>query len=403
MRKIAMLGTGLIGTWYVTALQHARSRDQVAIVYSRTEARAQQFAETWNIPAWTTDLAEGIGHDEVEVVVIGLPNNLHEQAVLVAAEYGKAVLCTKPLGRNAAEARRMLDAVEQAGVLHGYLEDLAYTPKTLKALASVRNGAIGRVLWARSRGAHSGPHSDWFWDQEQAGGGAIIDMGSHCIEISRNFIGKEVKPLEVMCWAGTQVHPIAAEDHAIGLVRYASGAMGQFEASWAFRGGMDLRDEVAGTEGTIWLNHWLRTGFEMFSSVGEQGYVAEKSEGSTGWLYPVGDEISAMGYTAMFADMLDALEAGTAPMETFYDGYVVNAIMDAAYRSARSKQWEPVSLDVWRGAEDREAGMHLADYDADHFLIKQETLPDGRVKLILSAKADGKIVEKVVNPDQSQS
>ena len=149
MRKIAMLGTGLIGMWYVTALHHGRSRDQVRIVYSRTAARAQAFAEQWGIPAWTTDLTEAIGHPEVDVVVVGLPNHRHEEAVLRAAEHGKAVLCTKPLGRNAAEAKRMLDAVEGAGVLHGYLEDLAYTPKVLKALASVRGGAIGRC-WCRA-------------------------------------------------------------------------------------------------------------------------------------------------------------------------------------------------------------------------------------------------------------
>ena len=125
----------------------------------------------------------------------------------------------------------------------------------------------------------------------------------------------------------------------MGLVRYESGALGQFEVSWAFRGGMDLRDEVTGTEGTIWLNHWLRTGFEMFSSGHGTGYVAEKAEAGSGWLFPVGDESGSLGYTEMFADMLDSLEAGRAPAETFYDGYVVNAIMDAAYRAAASKRW----------------------------------------------------------------
>ena len=109
-------------------------------------------------------------------------------------------------------------------------------------------------------------------------------------------MGKENRPLEVMCWAATQVHPIEAEDNAIGLIRYESGAVGQFEVSWTFRGGMDLRDEVAGTEGTIWLNHWLRTGFEMFTAVGQGGYVAEKAEGETGWLFPVGDEVGELGY-----------------------------------------------------------------------------------------------------------
>ena len=82
-----------------------------------------------------------------------------------------------------------------------------------------------------------------------------------------------------MCWADTHVHPIDVEDNAIALIKYDTGAIGQIEVSWCFRGGMDLRDEVSGTEGTVWINHWLRTGFEMFTNVGQGGYVAEKAEG----------------------------------------------------------------------------------------------------------------------------
>jgi predicted dehydrogenase len=100
-----------------------------------------------------------------------------------------------------------------------------------------------------------------------------------------------VRPVEAICWADTQVHPIEVEDSAIGLVRYENGAIGQFEVSWSFRGGMDLRDEMA-----------------------------------------------ELGYTDMFTRMLDALDAGRQPEETFYDGYVVNAIMDACYRSVRSRR-----------------------------------------------------------------
>ena len=394
-KKITMLGTGLIGMFYTMTLHRPRTHDRVQMVYSRTGERAKQFAADWQIPKWTTDMAEAIQDADTDVVVIGLPNNLHEEAVRLAAQAGKAVLCTKPLGRTAAEAKRMLDMVEEAGVFGGYLEDLVYTPKTLKALKSTQNGALGKVLWARSRETHSGPHSDWFWDKEQSGGGAIIDLGCHCIEISRNFIGKEVRPLEVMCWADTQVHPIDAEDSAVGLVKYASGAVAQFEVSWTFRGGMDLRDEVSGTEGTIWQNHWLRTGYELFTSVGEGGYVSEKTEGDKGWLFPVGDEVAELGYVDMFNDMFESMENGRQPMETFYDGYVVNAIMDAAYKSAASKQWEPVVLDDWRGADDADAGVQMSDYDDDHFLIKEEKMPDGSTKLILKEKAGGKIVQKI--------
>jgi len=396
MHKITMLGTGLIGMFYTMTLHGLRSRDQVHVVYSRSSERASKFAQDWNIPKWTTDMEAAIQDPETDVVVIGLPNNLHEKAITMAAKAGKAILCTKPLARNAEEALRILRVVEEAGVFHGYLEDLVYTPKTLKAIQSTKNGALGKVLWARSRETHPGPHSDWFWDKEQSGGGAIIDMGCHCIEISRSFIGKSVKPLEVMCWADTQVHPIEAEDSAVGLVRYASGAVGQFEVSWTFRGGMDLRDEVSGTEGTIWLNHWLRTGFDLFTSVGEGGYVAEKAEGSTGWMFPVGDENGALGYVEMFADMLNSLDQGKKPIEDFYDGYVVNAIMDAAYRSAQSKRWEPVILEDWRGDAEAETAGVLRDYDAEHFLIKEEKMPDGRTKLILKEKVGGKVIQKVV-------
>jgi predicted dehydrogenase len=398
MARIAMLGTGLIGGFYTEALQGKRGRDRVTVVHGRDPERTKAFATKWGIPRWTTDLAEAVRDAEAEAVVIGLPNHLHQEAASLAAEAKKAVLCTKPLARNAAEARTMLETVEKAGVFHGYLEDLVYPPKTMKALASVRQGTVGKVLWTRSREAHPGPHSDWFWNKELSGGGAIVDMGCHCIEIGRSFVGKDVRPLEVVCWGDTQVHPIDAEDHAVGLVRYASGAVAQFEVAWTFRGGMDLRDEVSGTEGTIWLNHWLRTGFEMFSSGGPGGYVAEKSESETGWMFPVGDEAAALGYEAMFTDMLEALENGGSPVETFYDGYVVNAIMDAAYRSIESKRWEPVELDVWRGAEGGEDEAGATAYDERHDLIKRERMPDGRVKLILKDRESGEVVQRIEMP-----
>jgi len=259
--NITLLGAGLIGTFYAMTIHGLRGRDRIHTVCALTDEEAETFARKWGIPAWTSDMTKAIEAPETDLVIVGLPNNLHKKAVLKAAEAGKSVLCTKPLGRTAKEAMEILEAVEKAGVFAGYLEDLVYTPKTLKALASVRNGALGRILWVRSRETHSGPHSAWFWDKEIAGGGAIVDMGCHCLEIIRNFVGKGIKPVEVVCAAETMVHPIQAEDTGIGLIRFENGALGQFEVSWTFRGGMDLRDEVAGTEGTIWLDHFLRTGF----------------------------------------------------------------------------------------------------------------------------------------------
>lgn len=221
-------------------------------------------------------------------------------------------------------------------------------------------------------------------------------MGCHCVEIIRSFIGKRNRPVEVMCWADTLVHPIDAEDHGIGLVRFESGAVGQFEVSWAFRGGMDLRDEVSGTDGTIRLDHFLRTGFEVFSAGGRGGYVAEKAEKDTGWLFPVGDEVVELGYVDMFNDMLNALDEGREPMETFYDGYVVNAVIDACYLSAKSRQWEPVKLAPWRGAKKTEKITAPATEVEGQVLIKKERLPDGRSRMILKNKRTGRISEKTV-------
>ncbi len=389
-----MLGSGFIARFYATSLQAQRRKDVIFSVYSRNIENARRFAEDYQLPHFTEDMAAAISHPEVEVVIISLPNHLHETAVAACAKFKKHVLCTKPLGRTTAEAKRMLQLVESSGIFGGYLEDLCYTPKFLKSVDSIRAGSIGKVLWAKSRETHPGPHSDWFWDKEKSGGGAIIDLACHCVEISRNFIGKEIKPVEVMCWADTQVHPIEAEDHAIGLVKYANGAIGQFEVSWTFRGGMDLRDEVMGTEGTIWINSFLRTGFEMFSTGKGDGYVAEKAETSSGWLFPVGDEAHELGYPNMFTDMFEAIEKKRQPLESFYDGYVVNAILDAAFLSAKSKKWEPVILDDWRGDETSTIQQNLVSHDETYYLVKEEILPNGDQILILKNKLTGEVIQK---------
>lgn len=394
--RIAMLGSGFIGRFYAESLQGQRSRDRIISIYSRRESSAKKFASDYGCTHWTLNMEEAIAHPDVDVVCISLPNNLHEAAVLLCCKHNKAVITTKPLGRNAVEAKRMLEAVEKAGIFNGYLEDLVYTPKFLKALESVKNGALGRILWSKSRETHPGPHSDWFWDLEQAGGGCILDLGCHCVEIARSFIGKDIRPVEVMCWADTQVKPIEAEDHAIGLVKYENGAIGQFEVSWTFRGGLDLRDEVMGTEGTIWINNFLRTGFEMFTTGEGAEYVSEKTESNSGWLFPVGDELNDLGYNHMFTDMFNSIEKGTTPKETFYDGYVVNAVLDAAYKSAKTKLWEPVQLDIWRGQTGLSKPSNLKDYDEEHYLIKEETTHYGAKKVIMKHKKTGVISEKTL-------
>ena len=139
-----MLGSGFIGRFYAESLQGQRSKDKIVSIYSRREESAKKFAKDYGCNHWTTNMEESIAHPDVDVVCISLPNNIHEAAVMLCCKHKKAVITTKPLGRNAEEAKRMLQAVEAAGIFNGYLEDLVYTPKFLKSLASVKSGALGK-------------------------------------------------------------------------------------------------------------------------------------------------------------------------------------------------------------------------------------------------------------------
>ena len=181
--KLAILGSGFIARFYADALVGQRRKDEVTIVYSRTLSNAKKFADDYNVPNFTDSIKDCVSHKDVDAVVIALSNDMHLEAVLACAAAGKHPLCTQPLGRTAREALEMLRAVEKAGVTGGYLEDLVYSPKALKPIAAIKSGSIGDVVWAKSRETHPGPHSDWFWDKEKSGGGAIIDLGCHCVEL----------------------------------------------------------------------------------------------------------------------------------------------------------------------------------------------------------------------------
>ena len=123
--NIAMLGSGFIGRFYADSLHGYRSKDKIVTIYSRREESSKKFARDYNVPFSTTNMEEAINRPEVEVVCISLPNNLHEEAVMLCCKHKKAVITTKPLGRNAAEAKRMLEAVEKAGI---DCNDLVFTP-----------------------------------------------------------------------------------------------------------------------------------------------------------------------------------------------------------------------------------------------------------------------------------
>src|SRR5260370_432462 len=246
--QIAMLGAGFVADFYMQGLANVNGQ-QVVANYSRDDSRALAFAERWAVPQASTDLDERIGGDDIELFVIALPNECHLPVSLALSKAKRKQVCTKPLGRNRQEAMAMLEAAKASGAMHGYAETEVFAPCVVKAREFIEQGGVGRVLWVRSRESHSGPHSPHFWDVEKTGGGAMNDLGCHCIAAARYFFGKEDRIVEVMAWGACLVHKekTKGEDNALLVLKFATAGIGHCEMSWSTKGGLDLRNEIHGS------------------------------------------------------------------------------------------------------------------------------------------------------------
>jgi len=338
--RIGMLGSGFIGEFHADGLRYIPGARVVAnwgAGPERREAFGRRFGSR------PLDSMDAVCADpEVDLVVVSLPNHLHLDAVRSATGSGKAVACTKPLGRNAVEAAEMLRLVTDAGVFHAYLENVVFNAEMIRMREMIESGAIGRLTTFRAREGHSGPHAAHFWDARLAGGGALLDMASHGAEAARTMFGKDVAVRDVFAWGDTLVHRerTSLEDNAVMLIRFADGRVATMDVSWSSKGGLESRFEAYGDGGRIVqdiISSPLRAFIER-----PAGYLGEKVDADTGWVYPVPNETYAHGHDAMMADVVGAFREGRPPQETFEDGLIVNEILDAAYRSIASGRWEPV-------------------------------------------------------------
>lgn len=337
--KIGMLGSGFVAEFYMQGLANVHGH-QLVLNYSRDAKRAKAFAKRWSIPETTTNLSAAIGRDDIDLFVIALPNEAHLPVSLELSKARRNQVCTKPLARNRVEARAMLAAARKSGKLHGYAETEVFSPCVVKARETIERGGIGRVLWVRSRESHSGPHSPHFWDVEKTGGGAMNDLACHCIEAARYFFGKENKVVEVMAWGANLVHEkkTKGEDNALLVLKFDSGGIGHCELSWTTKGGLDLRNEIHGSEGSIFTDVTRGTPITSFTPQ-SSGYVIEKADLDFGWTRALPEEAFAYGYQAEMRHFVECVRDNAVPRETYEDGYVVNAILDAGYQSMRGRKW----------------------------------------------------------------
>lgn len=335
---MAKVNVGLIGSQFASTLHAealARVPDaEVVAAASPTREHVEEFARRHRIPRAFTDYRRLLEQKEIQLVSIAVPNYLHCQVVEEAAAAGKHVVIEKPLAMNLEEAERMISACRKAGVLLMYAECLCYAPKYVRAKNLVDEGAIGQPYWIRQYEKHWGPHSDWFWDVDRSGGGALFDMGCHGFELARWVLGKpKVKSVETNC--GTFVHQAKTrgDDYAIFLVEFENGAVAQVEDSWSKPGGIEDSAEFFGSEGVIYCNIVQGNAMQVYSRSGF-GYAVEKAELTKGWSHVIYEENWQYGYPQEMQHFVDCVNGKAQPSETGEDGRAVLEVMFAAYEAA---------------------------------------------------------------------
>lgn len=380
--RIGFLGCGFIAGFHLQALRAVRDVE-VRAVYAPNSGHSGQLADQVNAcglgpcrVALSVDSV--ISADDVDAVWILGPNYTrieHMRAIHRLVRAGGAhligVACEKPLGRNLSEAREMLRLVSEIGILHGYLENQVFSP-------AVRRGhevlwrraapATGRPYLARATEEHSGPHRPWFWRGDEAGGGVLLDMMCHSIEVGRYLLtepGRGRSSLRPVSATGTTAtlkwkqpefarqlqaamgeevdYAVApAEDFAQGLVRFLDESglevIVQASNSWAYVGpGMRVHIEVLGPEYAFETNT-LAGGTSIFlsSRVGTArgGPLLEKQNAEQGLLPLIEDEAATYGYVLENAHISSAFREGVQPEESFSDGVEVMTLLMALYRSA---------------------------------------------------------------------
>ena len=394
------LGVGFIGSGFMTRF-HLRSweavRDaDVRGIYSPTRANAEDAAALARSLRIGDAKAFGsiesmVADESIDCIWLCGPNFArveNMERIVVAIKGGaklKAIACEKPLARNAAEAKRMVELVEEAGVLHGYLENQLFQPNLErgKQIIWARGAAAaGRPYLARAAEEHGGPHMPWFWQGDLEGGGVLNDMMCHSLEVGRYLLTRagaprnSITPVKVSAqigflkWArpeyaaqlrGTMTDKVdytrtPAEDFARATVNYVdeAGTPMIVEATtwWSFVGaGLRLSMELLGPEYSMSVST-LEGGAKVFFSRRLQKQAAgedliEKQNAEQGVMPIVGNEAAEYGYenenrafTRWFLD-------GVQPELDFHAGREVTELLMACYMSAEEErviEWKPSNL-----------------------------------------------------------
>ena len=395
---IGFIGGGFISRFHIQSLISVRDVDVFGVM-SKTKQSAEETAELANDlglgPAKAYDtITEMVEDPSINALWVCSPNfaridTFEEIANAIKSGKGElvGVTCEKPLGRNVAEAKKVLELTQSVGLLDGYLENQVFSPSITrgKEIIWARGAATtGRPFLARAAEEHSGPHMPWFWEGELQGGGVLNDMMCHSVEEARFMLtepGKprdSIKPISVSAhtdclkWQRPKYADILSknsggktdylqkpsEDFARSLIEYldenGEKLIVETTTSWCFVGeGLRLSMELFGPEYSMFVNTLdpdLKVFFsrEVAGAAGED--LVEKQNAESGGMPVVSNEAEVYGYTAENRHMVESFLVGKRPEENFDDGLNVTELLMTAYMSAeqgKTISFPPPNLDTF--------------------------------------------------------
>lgn len=367
---IGVLGCGAMGRAHSSAFRRLPQffaplplELQLVAVAARSEEKVADFARRFDYATWYRNWEDLLADERVELFDDTGPNFLHVEPCIAAARAGKHVLCEKPLGRNATEARRMLEAVRAAGVQHMCGFNYRFVPAIRVARQIVEEGRLGRIYHVRARyqnPAFVDPSFPLAWrmDRDMAGAGALGDLGSHIVDLVRFLVGEPAavtgatattfiteRPL-----AGdpSRTGPVTTDDAFQAMLLFANGATGMLEGSKMCAGSQNRMEfEINGAEGSLHFNLERLNELQLYLREDERpglgGYrtiqvnSANHPFASRWWpRHPLGWDHS---FVHEMAHLLEAIagNGGVAPYgATFEDGYRAAVICDAILASAET-------------------------------------------------------------------
>ena len=370
--NIGMVGYGFMGRTHSNAFRQINPffnlpyETVLKAICARDEAKLKPFADQWGYESTETDWRKLIERKDIDVIDIASPNDTHMEIAIAAAAAGKMVMCEKPLGRNAAESIKMVEAVEKAKVANMAWYNYRRAPAVTLAKQMIEEGKLGKIFhyrakflqdWTISADLPQGGAGLWRLDVNVAGSGVTGDLLAHCIDTAMWLNG----PIENVTgmtetFVKERHHNITGKTEKVGiddaslfLAKFNNGSLGNFEATRYARGHKALNTfEINGEHASIaWDLHDLHR-LQYFDHRDESRTRGWRSIHVTDGDHPYMNKWwvpgTQIGYEHTFvhqaADFVDGLVNGKPASPTFREAYATDLVTDAVLKSAKSGQWE---------------------------------------------------------------